>query len=227
MPKISVVTPSSRGVKVLTQLLRDFKNQTFADFEHVIVQDGDPPADVVQLMKDKGGPRTRFHAIKKDMGNMLIAPGTRPRNYGTQLAKGDYVCYFDDDDRAHCRYLETLSQGMTQDTKSIAVVQMSCQESRMYRNMDGKPDRIICIPGIGMPIPMICHIGTPCFMVPRQWALENPWQHEPEHDFWFLKRIVDKYHPPIYFFPRMLVDVDGKVLAGMRDWVDFPPFYRD
>jgi hypothetical protein len=109
---------------------------------------------------------------------------------------------------------------------SISVVQMSCQESRMYLN--GSPDRIVLIPEIGLPtFPIICHVGTPCFMVPRKWALENPWQHEPEHDYKFIKRIVDKYQCQVNFTPGMMVDVDGLVLRGMKDFVDMPPFYRD
>jgi hypothetical protein len=96
----------------------------------------------------------------------------------------------------------------------------------MYKN--GSPDRIVLIPEVGLPtFPMICHVGTPCFMVPRKWALEEPWQHEPEHDFRFIKRIMDKFKPQVFFSPRMLVDVDGLVLRGLRDWVDFPPFYRN
>ena len=224
MPKVSVITPFSRGIKELSQLLRDFKNQTFQDFEHLIVHDGIPSDDIVKFIKKEGGPRTKFSYIKKDFGNMSIAPGTRPRNRGIELAKGDFVCFFDDDDRAKNRYLETLISRMTEN--SISVVQMSCQESRMYLN--GNPDRIVLIPEIGLPtFPIICHVGTPCFMVPRKWALENPWQHEPEHDYRFIKRIVDKYQPQVNFTPGMMVDVDGLMLRGMKDFVDMPPFYRD
>lgn len=225
MPRVSVITPFSRGIKELTQILRDFKNQTFQDFEHILVSDGEPGKDIKDFIKKhEKDYNIRLCYVKKDFGNMLIAPGTRPRNKGIELSKADFVCFADDDDRYNCRYLETLVS--TASENSVSVVQMSCQESRMYKN--GSPDRIVLIPEVGLPtFPMICHVGTPCFMVPRKWALEEPWQHEPEHDFRFIKRIMDKFKPQVFFSPRMLVDVDGLVLRGLRDWVDFPPFYRN
>lgn len=224
MPTISVITPSVRGVKNLSQLLRDFRNQTFSDFEHIVVYDGKPPAEVVELMKREGGSRTIFTSIPKDMGNMSRGPGTKARNYGTSLASGEYVVYFDDDDRARDTYLESLISGLSKDT--INVVQMSCQESRMYKN--GSPDRIVLIPEAGLPyFPIICHVGTPCFIVRRDWALEEPWKDEPEHDFRFIKRIMERFKPAVRFIGGMQVDVDGLAIRGMRDWVSRPPFWRN
>lgn len=222
MPKISVITPSHRGIKELTNLLGDFKNQTFKDFEHIVVYDGEPPDDVADFMSNH--PETRFYCIDKDTGDMKAAPGTRPRNYGISMAKGEYCVFCDDDDRYKDTYLERLITGTGENR--INIVQMSCQESRMFR--DGDPSRIRCIPEVGLPtFPIICHVGTPCFIVKREWALECPWQHESEHDFRFIYRICQKYHPQVALIPEMVVDVDGLVIQGMKDWVSIPPFYRN
>jgi len=222
-PKISVITPASRGVKDLRHLLNDFKNQTYRNFEHLIIYDGDPPADVIELMKS-AGPWTVFTSIKKDVGNMVIAPGTRPRNHGTSMAKGEYVVFCDDDDRYKDQYLEALISGCFDNT--INVVQMSCQESRMYRN--GNPQNIRLVPEIGLTqFPVMCHVGTPCFIVKKEWALAEPWRHEPEHDFRFIKRICERFHPNIQIVGGMQVDVDGLVIKGMKDWVSNPPYYRN
>jgi glycosyltransferase involved in cell wall biosynthesis len=223
-PAVSVITPFSRGIKEITQLLRDFKNQTFRDFEHIIVSDGTPSKEVFEYIKKNRPVYTRFVSIRKDNGNMKIAPGTAPRNYGISIAQGDYVVFFDDDDRAKDTYLESLITGMRDNL--ISVIQMSCQESRMFK--DGDPTRTRLIPEAGMPyFPIICHVGTPCFIVPRKWALECPWRDEREHDFRFINRIVEKYHPQIRFQGGMQVDVDGIVTHGIRDWVSKPPFYRE
>jgi len=223
MPVISVITPSSRGIKETSQLLRDFRNQTFRDFEHVIVRDGEPPQEITDLIKEEGAPNTVFCHIKKDRGNMNISPGTNARNYGLSKAQGEYVVFFDDDDRAKDIYLESLITGMQED--SITVVQMSCQHSRMYKN--GDPDRIVLVPEIGIPIfPVICHVGTPCFIIKRDWALAEPWRHEKEHDYRFIKRICERFKPKIRIVGGMLIDVDGLVLKNMKDWVSNPPFYR-
>lgn len=223
-PIVSVITPASRGVKELSTLLNDFKNQTARSLmEHIIVYDGKPPEDVVALMA-KAGPWTRFTYIKKDPGNMKQSPGTNPRNHGITLAKGQYVVFCDDDDRYKDRYLETLLNGMGENV--IGVVQMSCQESRMYKK--GSPDRSVLVPEIGLPVfPTICHVGTPCFMVKREWAVENPWRHEPEHDFRFIKRICEKYNPRISIIGGLQVDVDSQIIGHLKNWVSIPPFYRD
>jgi glycosyltransferase involved in cell wall biosynthesis len=226
MPLVSVITPASRGVKDLSHLVRDFKNQTLPKnfFEHIIVYDGKVPADVQAFMDlHKNDYNLKFVSIEKDLGDMKRAPGTKPRNHGLGLATGDYVYFFDDDDRAKDVLLETLVSGLTED--SISVVQMSCQESRIYRN--GNPRRIILVPEVGLTeFPVICHVGTPCFVVPRKWALEDPWQHESEHDFRFILRIVQKHKPQINMHYGHFVDVDSAVIGDILDWVSVPPFYR-
>ena len=226
-PKISVITPASRGVKCLSNLFRDFKNQTVpkSEFEHVVVYDGTIPADVQKLADEyKKLYNLRLVSIKKDMGDMRIAPGTRPRNYGVSIAKGEYCCFADDDDRFKDAYCESFLSNMGD--KVVACVQMSCQKSRMY--LDGSKDEWVLIPEIGLPhFPLICHIGTPCFCVPREWALAEPWRHEPEHDYRFIKRICERFHPEVRIIGGMSVDVDGLVLRGLRDWVSNPPFYRE
>jgi len=226
MPKVSVITPTVGRVKTLKTLLNDFRNQTYKDFEHILVYDGRPPEDVMLFMHDRSStfhPATKFVWIEKDPGNMSIAPGTRPRNHGTIIATGEYVIYADDDDRYKDTFLEVLASGVKDDV--IHVVQMSCTE---YRQSLGDPTRVKLIPEVGLPqFPMVCHIGTPCFIVPRKWALEEPWREEPNHDFQFIKRICERYHPRIRIIPGMQVDVDGKVIGNMKDWVSQPPFYRE
>ncbi len=222
---ISVITPASRGIKELSQLIRDFRNQTFKNFEHIIVWDGIVPKDVkIFMKKHKNDYNIRFCSIPKDMGNMKESPGTNPRNHGISIAKGEYVVFFDDDDRAKDTFLETLITGTGNST--ITIVQMSCQQSRMYKN--GDPDTIILVPEIGLYIfPVCCHVGTPCYIVPREWAVQEPWQHEPEHDFKFIKRICERFKPQIRIVGGMQVDVDGLVIKNMKDWVSIPPFYRE
>lgn len=222
---ITVVTPASRGVEDLDHLLRDFRNQTFKNFEHVIVWDGDIPDDVAAFMEEHSGDyNINFTNIHKDPGNMSIAPGTRPRNRGVELAKGSHVVFCDDDDRYRDTYLEMMTNNLG--NSWVNVVQMSCQESRMFR--DGDPTRIRLIPEVGMPyFPIICHVGTPCFIVPTEWARLEPWQEEPEHDFRFIKRICERFRPTVQIIPGMQVDVDGLVIQGMRDWVSIPPFFRE
>jgi len=165
----------------------------------------------------------RFVSIEKDFGDMHRSPGTRARNYGTSLAKGDFVYYADDDNRYKGSLLETLINGIT--PVRLSVVQVTCAESRIFRN--GSPTRIAIIPEIGLPtFPIVCHVDTASCLFPRKWVLEEPWRYEPEHDFRLIKRIIEKHHPEILIHNGIQVDLDGLFTKNLRDWVTLPPFYR-
>jgi hypothetical protein len=55
-------------------------------------------------------------------------------------------------------------------------------------------------------------------LIPRKWAIADPWRHEPQHDYRFFKRIVDKYKPPVLIKPGIQVDVGGLLLLDEKDW---------
>jgi Glycosyltransferases involved in cell wall biogenesis len=225
MPQISVIVPFSRGIKELSQLLRDFRNQTFRAFELIVVRDGNIPEDIQKYidLHKKENSNVVFTSIKKDYGNIKDAPGTRPRNHGVSIAQGEYTVFCDDDDRIFDKYLENFISNMRKN--SIVVTQMACPESRIYKN--GDPNNIVLIPEIDLPFfPVICHVGTPCSCLPTAWAKAEPWRHEPEHDYRFIKRICDRFHPQVQIVGGMMIDVDGLTVKNMHDWVSMPPFYR-
>lgn len=102
MCKISVITPVYKVEKYLNKCIDSILNQTFADFELIIVDDGSPDscgniADEYEK-KDK-----RVKVIHKENGG---APSAR--NAGIKIAKGDYFYFPDSDDWLESDYLETL-----------------------------------------------------------------------------------------------------------------------
>jgi len=210
MYKITVVTPSNRGPAELQRLKMDFHQQTFAGFEHLIIYDGEPTEEIRDIVVEGN---TKLISIRKSKDKIT---GTTPRNKGIEYAHGDYIVFADDDDRYKSTYLESLMEHTDIHKNELTVVRMACQESRISRN--GNPNRIVCIPERDMPVPRICHIGTPCFIVPTAWAREQPWRDEPEHDFHFYNRIVQKYKPKITLIEVMQVDVDSETIGDMEIW---------
>jgi len=217
---ISVITAASR-LNHLNQLLRDMRNQTVQDMEHLIVWDGNIPDEARTLVASAGYNAKLFYSKgKRDP----TAPGTAPRNYGIQRATAPFICFADDDDRYADVWLERLLRGCS-DT-SIGVVQMNCPE---YKINGKHTSRFRLIPEVDLKaFPVPCHIGTPCFAVPRQMAVDNPWQSESDHlhDFHFIQRICEKYKPVIHLEPGWSVDVDGAQVGRIRDWVSKPPYWR-
>ena len=97
---ISIVIPLYNKKGLITRTLRSVINQTFQDFEIVIVDDGstDGSVDVVKEIND-----SRIRIISQENQGVSVA-----RNTGIQEAKSDYVALLDADDEWFPDFLENL-----------------------------------------------------------------------------------------------------------------------
>ncbi len=94
MPKISVVMPVyNTKEEWLREAIESILNQTYSDFEFIIINDGSENGteDVILSYKDK-----RIKYIKNEE-NLGIA---RSRNKANKLAQGEYIAIMDSDDIA-------------------------------------------------------------------------------------------------------------------------------
>ena len=103
MPGISVIIPVYQAKKYVEKCVESVKNQTFSDWEMLLVDDG--CTDGSSQLCDQcaaGDERIRvFH--KKRNGGVSAA-----RNLALDEAKGDCIAFLDVDDRYECQCLETL-----------------------------------------------------------------------------------------------------------------------
>ena len=87
----------------ILETLKSIQNQTFSNWECLIIDDGgtDNTLEVIApiLAED-----TRFKFSKRPGDYKKGLPGCR--NYGLDLAKGNYIIFFDDDDIVHPQNLE-------------------------------------------------------------------------------------------------------------------------
>lgn len=101
---ISVVIPLYNKEKSITSTLQSVYNQTYADYEVVIVNDGstDKSLDAVKnfVSRLESGER-RLRIVSQANAGVSAA-----RNRGIQEAKGDYVALLDGDDLWEPTYLE-------------------------------------------------------------------------------------------------------------------------
>lgn len=91
MPKISVVMPVYNAEKYLREAMDSILNQTYTDFEFIILDDGskDTSPDIVRSYSD---PRIRFYQNEHNMGVAATL------NRGLDLATGEYIARMDSDD---------------------------------------------------------------------------------------------------------------------------------
>ena len=95
MVKVSVVVPTYRSGPELDHLIASLDAQTLptSEFEIIFVDDGSPDGTFERLKRVQA---TRPHVRLEQIENSGWP--CRPRNVGTDLARGEYVAYMDHDD---------------------------------------------------------------------------------------------------------------------------------
>lgn len=99
---ISVIVPIYKVEKYLKRCVNSLLNQSYSDFELILVDDGSPDncGNICEeyAVKDK-----RIRVVHKRNGGLSDA-----RNAGLRIAKGEYIAFVDSDDWVATNYLETL-----------------------------------------------------------------------------------------------------------------------
>lgn len=90
--KLSIIVPVYRVEKYLRQCVDSVLNQSFRDWELILVDDGSPDA-CPQICDEYAAQDPRVKVIHKANGGLSSA-----RNAGTEAATGDYVLFLDSDD---------------------------------------------------------------------------------------------------------------------------------
>lgn len=113
--KISIIIPAYNVVKYIEDMLKDVINQTFTDFEAIIINDGstDGTQNIVDEYCNKD---SRFKSIIKENGGVSSA-----RNAGLDIAKGDYVVFWDPDDAIPKKSLEYLYDCIIKENADMAI----------------------------------------------------------------------------------------------------------
>lgn len=99
MPKVSVIIPCYNHGKYIDTAVDSILNQTFQDFEIIIVNDGSTEEFTNNKLDNYNKPKTKV--ITKQNGGLPAA-----RNTGIENAKGKYICTLDSDDYFACTFLE-------------------------------------------------------------------------------------------------------------------------
>lgn len=116
MPEISVIVPVYNVEIYLTGLLDSVKNQTFTDFEVILVDDGSTDRSGL-ICDDCVKSDARFSAIH--ISNRGVS---NARNIGIQTATGNYIAFLDGDDWIEPTYFEELFSIISENNADISVV---------------------------------------------------------------------------------------------------------
>lgn len=100
--KVSVIVAAYNAEKYVTETLESIANQSIDDYEIIVVNDGSTDR-TIDILRDYEGRYANMTVIDKENGGPSSA-----RNCGLDIAKGDYVYFFDADDVLEIDALEKL-----------------------------------------------------------------------------------------------------------------------
>lgn len=123
-PIISIIVPSYNVELYISRCLESIKNQSFSNFEVIVVDDGsqDNSPKIAQKIAESD---MRFRVICQDNNGQGAA-----RNRGIELAQGDYLSFVDSDDWVHKDYLLKLYDCIQTTKADIAM----CNVVRVWDN---------------------------------------------------------------------------------------------
>lgn len=127
--EISVIVPIYRIEKYLPQCVDSLLNQSFLDFELILVDDGSPD-NCPKICDDYANKDARIKVIHKENGGLVSA-----RKEGLKSAKGKYVTFVDGDDWVDKFYLDIMFK-LADTNKADLVV------TGHFREFDGKIETI-------------------------------------------------------------------------------------
>lgn len=112
---LSVVSPVYNGSAYLTPFLQSVLNQSFSDFELIMVDDGstDDSVQIIQTYQEKDA---RIHLIKQNHKGAGSA-----RNVGLAQAKGQYIIFLDSDDWFKKDFFKTMLDRITKDQSDVVI----------------------------------------------------------------------------------------------------------
>lgn len=115
MPEISVIVPVYKVEKYLNCCVDSILNQTFENFELILVDDGSPD-DCGRICDEYAAKDNRVVVIHQKNQGLSCA-----RNTGIEAARGRYLCFVDSDDYVAPDYCRVLYELLTESEADFSV----------------------------------------------------------------------------------------------------------
>ena len=112
---ISIIVPVYKVEKYLNRCIDSILNQTYTNFECILVDDGSPD-NCPTICDEYAKIDSRIKVIHKSNGGLSSA-----RNAGLDICQGEYICFIDSDDWVSPLYLEKLYINLKKSHAQIAI----------------------------------------------------------------------------------------------------------
>ncbi len=102
---VSIIMATNRGSSEIKGSIQSVLDQTFKDFELIIINDGGPET-IKNIVDQFASDKIRYIRLEKNVGS------AKARNEAICHAKGKYIAYLDDDDVYYPDHLEVLTKAL-------------------------------------------------------------------------------------------------------------------
>ena len=140
-PLISIIIPAYNAEKYLTSCLSSIEQQTYQNFEVIIIDDGsnDFTGDICDAFATKD---TRFKVIHQKNQGVSVA-----RNKGIEKARGEYIGFIDSDDKITPEYLSSFGLKNDIEIQGHVIYENNIQRSVIYPKRKVQEDvaKVFCL----------------------------------------------------------------------------------
>ena len=135
---ISIIIPVYNTSKYLDQCLQSVLDQTYTDWECILVDDGSTD-NSGEICDNWGKKDNRFIIIHQKNQGVSAA-----RNHGIKKSKGEYLCFIDSDDWVNPTYLFDMINGIDVEMTDMVVTGLIHEKSSSpEKHLPQKEERII------------------------------------------------------------------------------------
>lgn len=198
MPRVSVLTPIyNTNPAHLRECIDSILNQTFKDFEFIIVNDSPENKELDKIVSSYKDPRIKYFKNKKNIGISAT------RNRLLKLAKGEYLAIFDHDDISVPERL-ALEVEYLDNNPYVGVVSGWVQCFGTKNDVLKNPEKDI---DIKVHLLKNCYVAHTAAMIRKSVLTKNNIEYEeyytPAEDYRLWARLMDVTH--FYNFQKPLV----------------------
>lgn len=124
MIKYSIITPMYNSFSLMERYFDSLKNQTFKDFEVIIVDDSSTDDSFQQAKNYAAGSELNIKVLKTEKN---AGPGIA-RNIGIDAAGGEWITFIDNDDWVEYTLLEEIDKVINQNNTNSVIYDYSITE---------------------------------------------------------------------------------------------------
>ena len=132
-PKVTIIMATYNRASFIAEMLQSIQNQSYLEWECLIIDDGctdNTKETITPILLAEN----RFHYFLRPKSYSKGTSGCR--NYGLDIAQGDYIIFFDDDDIAHPQNLELCSLELSRNNNSFCRYERNVFFGDFHYNFD-------------------------------------------------------------------------------------------